>query len=270
LNDAQVLRLPGLRLLCRIAAGRLGEVWLAVRESDGQPVAVKVLQLGAHVTPAHLAQLVREHALLAGIHHPNVIRLHEAGQAGDRAWLTMEYFERGDLRGELGHGLPRERVLAVATQLASALQAIHDAGIAHGDLKPQNVLLRTDGSVVLSDFGIARALRGPAAGAPPLPPEQVGTPFYLSPEQARGEPVVPASDLYSLGVMLFEMLAGERPYAAESLEQLLQQHQAAPTPPLPPAVREWQPIVERLMAKRPAQRYAGAGDLLADLQRLGH
>jgi serine/threonine protein kinase len=268
-SDEQVPRLPGLRLLRRIASGRLSVVWLAVRERDGQQVAVKVLQLGPHVTPAHLAQLVRERALLAGVQHPNVIRIQEAGQADDCAWLTMEHFGRGDLRGELGQALPPGRALAVATQLAGALQAIHAAGIVHADLKPQNVLLRTEGSVVLTDFGIARALHGPAAAAP-LPQDRVGTPFYLSPEQARGEALVPASDLYSLGVLLFEMLAGERPYAAESLEQLLQQHQAAPTPPLPQGVRAWQPIVERLMAKRPAQRYPGAGALLGDLSRLGH
>jgi serine/threonine protein kinase len=268
-SAAQVLRLPGVRLLRHVAAGRLSAVYLAEREDDGTPLAVKVLQLGPHVTPAHLAQLLRERDLLAGIEHPNVIRILDGGQAADCAWLAMEYCARGDLRGELGRALPRERVRSVLAQLAGALQAIHTAGIAHGDLKPQNVLVRADDSVVLSDFGIARSLR-PGDPEAPLPETRIGTPFYLSPEQARGEPVTPASDLYSLGVMLFEMLAGERPYAAESLAQLLQQHQAAPTPPLPQAVRAWQPVVARLMAKQPAGRYPGAGDLLADLQRLGH
>ena len=262
--------LPGLRLLRRIGGGSTSEVYLAARDGDGLPLAVKVVRLGGPATPAHLARLAREGALLRGVEHPNVIRIHQSGQEGDRGWLAMEYFERGDLRGELQAGLSGERVLSVVTQLARALHAVHRAGIVHGDLKPQNVMLRADGSVVLSDFGIARPLHGPApAAAPPSAQERIGTPFYLSPEQARGEPVTPASDLYSLGVMLFEMLTGERPYRAESLSLLLARHQNAPTPELPSGQREWQPVLSRLMAKEPSARYPDAQALLADLARLG-
>jgi serine/threonine protein kinase len=269
LLDEPALRLPGLRLLCHVAAASLGDVYLAVRESDGLPLAVKVLRLGGRTRPVHLERLVREHALLAAVDHPNVIRIHAAGRVEDRAWLAMEYFERGDLRCELGHALAPHRVHALAIQLARALQAIHAAGIVHGDVTPQNVLLRSDGSGVLSDFGIARALDGACGVAvPAAAPERIGTPFYLSPEQARGEPVHPASDLYSLGVMLHEMLTGARPFQADSLELLLARHQSAPAPRLPASQSEWQPILDRLMAKQPADRYPGATALLADLARL--
>lgn len=262
-------RLPGLRLLCRVAVASLGEVYLAVRESDGLPLAVKVLQLGGRTRPVHLDRLLRERALLADLSHPNVIRIHDAGRLDDRAWLAMEYFERGDLRSELGRPLAPDRVHALVTQLARALQAIHAAGIVHGDLTPQNVMLRSDGSVVLSDFGIARSLHAETdLVATAAPAERIGTPFYLSPEQARGEPVSPASDLYSLGVMLYEMLTGSRPYHADSLELLLALHQGAPTPRLPASQSEWQPMLDRLMAKQPAERYPGAAALLADLARL--
>jgi serine/threonine protein kinase len=269
MNGPQVLRLPGLRLLGRVGAGSLSVVYLAVREADGLPLAVKVMQLGPRVGPTDLARLPRERALLAGIAHPNVIRIHDAGQADDCAWLAMEYFDRGDLRSALREPLAPARALSVVRQLAQALQAIHAAGIVHGDVKPQNVMLRGDGGVVLCDFGIARTLRGPAV-APAAGEERIGTPFYLSPEQARGEPVTPASDLYSLGVMLVEMLAGERPYRAESLGLLLAQHCSAPVPRLPQSLGAWQPLVERLMAKQPEQRYPGAGALLAELERMSH
>lgn len=266
----QPLRLPGLRLLGRVGTGSTGAVYLATREDDGLPVAVKVMQLGGRTTAAHLERLGREAELLRGLDHPNVIRIHGAGRSADCAWLAMEYFDRGDLRGELRSPLARPRVLSVVAQLARALQAIHAAGIVHGDLKPQNVMVRGDGSVVLSDFGIACSLAGPPPCDAPLSSgERMGTPFYLSPEQARGDVVTPASDLYSLGAMLFQMLAGEPPYRAESLEALLQQHRSAPTPRLPGSSREWQPVLDRLMAKEPAARYADARALLADLQRLG-
>jgi serine/threonine protein kinase len=263
------LQLPGLRLLCHVAAASLGEVYLAVRESDGLPLAVKVLRLGGRTRPEHLERLVREQALLAGVDHPHVIRIHDAGRVEDCAWLAMEYFERGDLRCELGRPLAPHRVHALVTQLGLALQAVHAAGIVHGDVTPQNVMLRSDGSVVLSDFGIARSLDAGSGLAVPAPaPERIGTPFYLSPEQARGEPVGPPSDLYSLGVMLHEMLTGTRPFHADSLELLLARHQSAPTPRLPASQSEWQPVLDRLMAKQPAERYPDATALLADLARL--
>ena len=153
--------------------------------------------------------------------------------------------------------------------MAQPLEAVHAGGIIHRDLKPENVMLRADGSVALADFGVAKPLhKDESLGlAQTRHGEVVGTPYYLSPEQARGDPITPASDLYSLGVMFFEMLAGERPFSGETLELLLARHLNATPPRLPPDVAALQPVLVRLLAKSPADRYASARDFLDDLGR---
>jgi serine/threonine protein kinase len=162
-------------------------------------------------------------------------------------------------------------VLQVVSQVAQALEAIHARGIIHRDLKPENIMRRADGTVALADFGIAKSMLQAEnmALTQTRHGDVVGTPYYLSPEQAAGNEITPQSDLYSLGVMTFEMLAGERPFRAESLDVLLARHLSAPTPMLPPAHAALQPVVERLMAKRPGDRYASARDFLDDLARRG-
>jgi len=161
-------------------------------------------------------------------------------------------------------------VIEVVGQLATALSAVHGQGIIHRDLKPENVMLRADGSVALADFGIAKPMmdKDNLELTKTRHGDVIGTPYYLSPEQAAGKPLSLHSDLYSLGVMMFEMLAGKRPFAAETLAQLLALHLHAPTPDLPARVSRYQPIVNTLMAKTPAQRYETADALLDALTGL--
>jgi CheY-like chemotaxis protein len=265
------LRLRGYRLTRKIGAGGMTEVYLAEREADGLAVVLKVLDASGKRASEHLSRFIQEYALLSRIEHPNVVRIYDQGFTDDHAFIAMEYFAQGDLRSELGGGLPRRRALDVAGQVARALAAIHARGIIHRDLKPENIMRRADETVALADFGIAKSM---------LPADNlgftqtrhgdvVGTPYYLSPEQAAGHEITPLSDLYSLGVMLWEMLAGERPFRAESLDLLLARHLNAPTPPLPAEHRALQPMVERLMAKRPQDRYPGAEAFLAELELHG-
>ena len=264
------LRLKGFRLTRKLASGGMTEVYLAVREHDQLPVVLKVLDASGQAAGANLSRFIQEYALLSRIDDPNVIRIYDQGFTDDHAYIAMEYFERGDLRSELRGPLPRERVMQVLTQIARALAVIHAHGIVHRDLKPENVMLHADGSVALADFGVAKAMEQDAALALTRTRygEVVGTPYYLSPEQAAGKSITPASDLYSLGVMLFEMLTGSRPFSAESLELLLARHLTAPTPLLPAEHGGLQPVVDRLMAKKPEDRYASAQALLDDLARL--
>lgn len=262
------LDVTGYRVRRKLAAAAMGELVLATRESDGLAVVLKLLDAGGRTTREHLESFVHEYALVSRIAHPHVIRVYETGSSGGRAWIAMEYLERGDLRQELRAGMARERVLQVTRQLALALEAIHGHGVVHRDLKPGNVLLRTDGSAVLADFGIARSMlqqqdfARALAGQPPM----LGTPFYVSPEQASGGAPTAASDLYSLGVVFHEMLTGTRPYAGDSLQALLQAHLQAPVPRLPPALADLQPVLDKLMAKRPEDRHVSAQALLADLR----
>jgi serine/threonine protein kinase len=198
-----------------------------------------------------------------------VVRIYDQGFTDDHAYIAMEYFPRGDLRSELRAGMRRERIMEVVGQVAQALSAIHALGVIHRDLKPENIMRRDDATVVLADFGIAKSLLASEqlAFTQTRHGDVVGTPYYLSPEQASGQAITPASDLYSLGVMLFEMLAGDRPYKAEALSVLLAHHIHSPTPALPTEHAALQPIVDSLMAKQPQDRYPSADALLAELDR---
>jgi serine/threonine-protein kinase PpkA len=263
------LRLKGYRLTRKIGSGGMTEVYLAARESDGLPVVLKVLDASGKATSEHLSRFIQEYTLLSLIEHPNVIRIYDQGFTDDHAYIAMEYFEQGDLRAEITAGMTQQRVLAIIAQVAQALHAIHGRGIIHRDLKPENIMRRADGTVALADFGIAKSMLQAKnmALTETRHGDVVGTPYYLSPEQAAGGAITPQSDLYSLGVMMFEMLAGERPFRAESLDLLLARHMTAPTPELPVAHAALQPVVERLMAKQPKGRHASAQALLADLDQ---
>ncbi len=263
------VRLKGYRLTRKIGSGGMTEVYLAARESDGLPVVLKVLDASGKAASEHLSRFIQEYTLLSKIEHPHVIRIYDQGFTDDHAYIAMEYFEHGDLRGEITAGMSQKRVLEIIAQVAQALGAIHARGIIHRDLKPENIMRRADGSVALADFGIAKSMLQAEnmAFTQTRHGDVVGTPYYLSPEQAAGSPITPQSDLYSLGVMMFEMLAGQRPFQAESLDLLLARHLSAPTPALPQAHEALQAVVEKLMAKRPADRHGSAQELLADLDR---
>lgn len=265
-------RLKGYRLARKIGSGGMTEVFLAVREADGLPVVLKVLDAGGQASGEHLSRFIQEYTLLSRIDHPHVIRIYDQGFTDDHAYIAMEYFERGDLRAEINAGMAQERVLEIVRQVAQALDAVHARGIIHRDLKPENIMRRVDGSVALADFGIAKSLmqQENMAFTQTRHGDVVGTPYYLSPEQACGQAITTASDLYSLGVMMFEMLTGERPFRAESLDVLLARHLSAPTPSLPAPHAALQPIVERLMAKTPESRYPSARALLDDLDGWAH
>ncbi|HZY18923.1 MAG TPA: protein kinase [Ramlibacter sp.] len=261
-------RLRGYRLTRKIGTGGMTDVYLAQRDADGLEVVLKVLEASGDSATPHLSRFIQEYALLSRIDHPHVVRIHDQGFTDDHAYIAMEYFPLGDLRAELAGALPQRRALEVLAQVARALDAIHGLGVVHRDLKPENIMRRADGSVALADFGIAKSLLDDESLAltKTRHGEVVGTPYYLSPEQASGQAVTPASDLYSLGVTLYEMLTGERPYRAESLELLLARHLAAPVPRLPEAHAAVQPVLDRLMAKSPADRFADAASLLEALQ----
>jgi CheY-like chemotaxis protein/class 3 adenylate cyclase len=265
------LRLKGYRLTRKIGAGGMTQVYLAQRESDGLPLVLKVLDASGRGVAASLSRFIQEYALLSRVTHPNVVKIHDQGFTDDHAYIAMEYFEQGDLRAEITAGMAPARVLDVVTQVARALAAIHGEGIVHRDLKPENIMRRPGGTVAIADFGIAKStlqaenllLTQTSHG------DVIGTPYYLSPEQAAGGAITPQSDLYSLGVMMFEMLAGHRPFRADSLDVLLAHHISAATPQLPAAVVELQPVVDRLMSKRPEDRFATPQALLAALAARG-
>jgi class 3 adenylate cyclase len=262
----QHFSIEGYRILKKIGEGGMASIYLAV-DGFGEPQVLKVMRLVGDGENDHLQRFIQEFALLAQVKHPNVARIDRQGFSSGHAYIAMEYFSRGDLRARIAQGMGADAALAYLKQTAAALEAIHQAGIVHRDLKPDNLMLRKDGSLALADFGIAKHvsmfITDTAHG------EVVGTPYYLSPEQATAQPVDQRCDLYSLGVILYEMLTGKKPYRGSSAEDLLELHANAPVPLLRPPHEGLQPLLQRLMAKDREQRYPSARHLLDDCARLG-
>ena len=250
----------GERCLRPLAASPLSAVYLAESERVGRVVALKVLRQVPDVSENNtFDRFIREYQIIAGISHPNIVRIHDIGVADDHVFIAMEYFPRGDLRRRVKQGMSPEAALTVLQQMAAALAAVHAQGVLHRDLKPGNVMLRTDGSVALIDFGLAKEIA--QEDAITGRGEIFGTPFYMSPEQGHGRTVDVRSDLYSLGVMFYEMLTGKKPFQAKTPMGVIYQHTHAPIPQLPLQFHGLQPLLERLLAKLPEQRYQTATEL---------
>jgi serine/threonine protein kinase len=249
------------RLVDRIAVGGMGEVWRAQDLLLSRLVAVKTLKpefVGDEDFRARFRAEARHAGRLA---HPGIASVYDFGESPDCAWLVMELVDGESLSALLRREgvLPVARALDVVAQTAAALQAAHDGGVVHRDVKPGNLLVRPDGTVKVTDFGVASA-----TDAVPLTRtgHVIGTAYYLSPEQAAGRSASPASDVYALGVVAYECLTGGRPFPGENPVAVALAHLRSPVPPLPDSVpAPVRALVERALAKDPAQRFPDAAAL---------
>jgi class 3 adenylate cyclase len=267
MSGAQFL-VEGYRILRKIGEDGMATIFLAQAAEGGPPQVLKVMQLDRAVEADGLQRFIQEYALLAQIGHPNVARIFRQDFSLAHAYIAMEYFPRGDLRARMKEGpIDPDTAVSYLKQAAAGLAAIHDVGIVHRDLKPDNLMLRQDGSLALADFGVAKqvSMKITDTGDGDI----VGTPYYLSPEQALGQPVDARCDIYSLGVLAFELLTGRKPYHAGSAQELLRMHVQDPVPLLPPEHAHLQAVMESLMAKDREQRYPSAKTLLDDLAQMG-
>ncbi|MEU4407766.1 protein kinase [Streptosporangium sp. NPDC023963] len=249
------------RPLGRIASGGMGEVWRARDELLGREVAVKLLRPHVAEDPAFRLRFRSEARIAAGLSDPGIAQVFDYGEGGGVAYLVMELVPGQSLAGILARdgALSPEITLDVVRQTAMGLHAAHRAGIIHRDIKPGNLLVTEAGVIKITDFGIARALEA-------VPVTQtgilMGTAQYVSPEQASGDPLTPATDIYSLGVVAYECLTGQAPFRAETQVAIALMHIGEPPPPLPewipPAVRD---LVMACLAKDPLRRPAGAREL---------
>jgi CheY-like chemotaxis protein len=257
--------IPGYALLRELGSSARASVWLARSAALERAVALKV-STPEHASAVDGPQFAREYAAIAAIRNPAVVDIFDYGVHDGREFIAMEYFPCGDLKQRLLHPLSKQQALNYARRIAAALCVTHAAGIVHRDMKPPNIMLRADGSVVLIDFGLAKRLdadtHSTAIGV------LRGSPYYMSPEQAQGQTLDGRSDIYSLGVVFFEMLTGHKPFHGLTAMELMQQHVSGERPALPPELGSYESVLARLMAREREQRYADAPQALAALDTL--
>jgi serine/threonine protein kinase len=258
----------GYRFIQGIAVSPHAEVHLAYSEELGHNVAVKLVRLNRAVTEGagEIERFERERELLTRLRHRGVIDIYDWGSTAEFTYIVTEYFPAGSLELRMRNLLTLRDSVDIFVQIASTLRAVHAAGLCHRDLKPANVMLRADGSIVLIDFGLAKQVED--SGMLTTAGEIRGSPYYVSPEQANGNHVDQRSDLYSLGVILYEMLTGDRPYKGTTVIAILTAHQEEPIPRLPAEVAQFQALIDALLAKDPAQRVATADAALTMLAKL--
>jgi len=256
----QEIDIPGYRIERELGRGSMATVYLAVQLLLEREVALKVMAPALVADPSFCERFLREAKTIARLHHPHIISIHEIGSRENVYYMALEYAGAGNLTERLRRRVEPERGLEWICQVASALSHAHKHGVVHRDVKLGNILFRDEYTVLLSDFGIAKAV---ASGTQMTALGwTVGTPTYMSPEQATGKQVTSQSDLYSLGVCIFELLTGKRPYESDDPFALAFMHMHQPIPTLPGEFRELQPIIQRLLAKAPEDRFATADELI--------
>ncbi len=258
---ANAVKIRGYNIQRQIGEGGMAKVYLAEREETRLQLVLKVLDKTVMKDEQFLQRFRRECRIISKIQHEHVVAIYDHGVTDDYAFLAMEYFEGGDLKARIADGLSSMQALKVLMQIAKALDAVHSAGVVHRDIKPQNIMFREGNRLALVDFGLAKEVDGRStvthAGL------VLATPLYMSPEQYESARQDERSDLYSVGVILYEMLTGKPPFTASNAPALAYQHVNAPVPRLPQRVAGYQGIVDRLMAKRPEDRFQSARELFA-------
>jgi ActR/RegA family two-component response regulator len=265
----EIHQIPGYAILQKIGESEAAAVYLAIAEDLGHNVALKISKRKHSSDTSDTGRQImfqREFEAIAALDHSSIIDLFDYGIHDGVEFLAMEYFPCGDLKARLQNPLTADEAIAFLKEIARSLRVVHEAGIIHRDLKPPNVMLRDNGSVVLIDFGLARSLL--CGDGSTRTGVLRGSPYYMSPEQAQGEALDARTDIYSMGVILYEMLAGKKPYLGASAIDVLQQHVMAPVPELPVHHISYQPLLERLMSKSREQRIASCEELLAALEQM--
>jgi len=257
------MHIPGYRIERELGQGGMAIVYLAIQESLNRHVALKVIKPVLTTDDEFAKRFLHEGRIIAQLSDPHIVTVYDIASYEGTYYLSMEYLPGETLQHHIRAGLSLDESLYIARAIASALHYAHHRGIIHRDIKPQNILFRENGSPVLTDFGIAKSL-----GSSTIMTRtglSLGTPRYMSPEQIRGQAVDARADLYSFGVLFYEMLTGNAPYVADDSFALAMMHVTAPTPELPPALHRYQPVLNKLLHKDPNQRFQTGQEFIAAL-----
>jgi serine/threonine-protein kinase PpkA len=259
--------IPGYKIKKKLGQGGMADVYLGVRENLSRIVAIKVLNLDIFRNPRLSKRFVKEARLLSLLTHPNIVAVSDVGQVNRYHYIVMEYLQEGlSERIKKNRVIPPPEALHIMLQVADALFYAHGKGYIHRDIKPDNIMFRQDGTPVVLDFGIARAVDSKTKLT--RTGMSVGTPQYMSPEQCNAETLDGRSDIYSLGVVLFEMLTGKPPYSADDTIGIVMKHLKEPVPLLPTGLKEYQLIIDAMMAKEKKKRIRSKDRLLGIVKPL--
>ena len=258
----------GYTMMKKIAQSTAASVYLARNDEFPQPVALKIEAIkGEHVVSvADRERFTKECEILSKLNHRSIANVLDYGTTDDYLYLALEYFPCGSLRERLKHPVSEADAVNYAHQIGEALQIVHAARVVHRDLKPSNLMLTNENRLVLIDFGSARTQFMPSDLS--RSGDCTGTPYYVCPEQIDDREPDARGDLYSLGVVFYEMLAGQLPFMGKTLAEILAAHRSAAVPRLSEALSAYQPIIDRLLAKDPKDRYASAAEFLDALDAL--
>lgn len=244
-------RIDGYQVQRRVGQGRMSTAWLARDLRRGGDVVLKVLNAAHAGDPAREAAFAQEFAIPLAIRNQHVIRVFDQYIGGELSYIAMEYLDGGDVAGWIRRGIAASEAVSLLRQAALALAELHGCGFVHCDVKPANLLLRSCGDLVLADFGLARSV---GATSPALQGSVFGTPCYAAPEQTQGAAARPAADVYSLGVVFYEMLCGRPPFAGPTPLELQCQHLMAAVPQLPVELARFQPLIDSMLEKQAHRR----------------
>jgi serine/threonine protein kinase/membrane protein implicated in regulation of membrane protease activity len=253
----ETIEIPGYKIERHLGSGATATVYLAEQINLRRKVAIKLMTTGLVTESSFRERFMQEGRVVAQLNHPNIVTVFDINEYNSNYYMVMEYVDGGmTLRERIQEGLEVDEAITIASQIGAALDYAHKRNFVHRDVKPANILFRADGAAVLSDFGIARVV----GGGSQLTQQgyTVGTPAYMSPEQVMGQDIGIRSDLYSLGVVFYEMLTGKAPFQAQETFALAMKHVNDRPPLLPRDLEAYQAVLDKAMAKKPEDRYVSA------------
>lgn len=253
------LSIPGYQIKAHVGSGGMAVVFRAVQESLQRPVALKVLK--ETESKEWTERFLNEGRILASLNHRNIITVHDIGIYEGHIYISMEYLQGGDLKSRIESGMDPKEALEILATIGDALETAHKKGVIHRDVKPGNILFRQDSTPVMADYGIAKDFERETDVT--VDGTVIGTPDYLAPEQARIEAIDGRTDVYGLGIIFYEMLTGKKPFEAKSPVEIVFKHLNEQIPQLPKELAMYQPLLEKMTAKDPGDRFASAAEMVS-------